>query len=283
MVEKIGLQLLQHPHPKHVHMPNDSEDIKIGYRVKVPFKIGEYVDTIECDVVPMTVCHLLLGRPWQYDHSSQHCGRSNRYTINWKGKEMILKPMTPQQIIVEYLQKSFVVKVESEKEREKNNLSAISKSGSESHMPNFSDKNKRAGENLVMITTKSEMRDVRNNPTEVLIVLVYKDTLVPANNLTSIYSVIAHVLQDYNDVFPEETLVGLPPLRGIEHQIDLALGVALPNCPAYQTNSEETKEIQRQVQALLDKGHMHESLNPCVIPVILVPKKRWFLVNVCRL
>jgi hypothetical protein len=160
----------------------------------------------------MTVCHLLLGKPWQYDRSSQHCGRSNRYTIKWKGKEMILKPMTPQQIIAEHLQKSSEVKVESEKEKEKKNLSAISKSMSESEMPNLSNKNKRAGENLVMVATKSEMRDVRNNPTQVLIVLVYKDTLLLANNLTSIPSVIARVSQDYNDVFPEETPTGIPPL-----------------------------------------------------------------------
>jgi hypothetical protein len=124
-----------------------------------------------------------------------------------------------------------------------------------------------------MIATKSEMRDVRNNPTRVLIILEYKDTLLPPNNLTSISSVIAHVLQDYNDVFREETQDGLPPLRGIEHQIDLVPRVALPNRPTYQTNPEKTKEIQRQVQALLDKGYMHESLNPCVVPIILVPKK----------
>jgi hypothetical protein len=85
--------------------------------------------------------------------------------------------------------------------------------------------------------------------------------------------VIAHVLHDYDDVFPEETPIGLPPLRGIEHQIDLMTGVALPKCPAYQTNLEETKEFQRQVKGLLDNGYVHESLSPCVIPVILVPKK----------
>jgi hypothetical protein len=50
-------------------------------------------------------------------------------------------------------------------------------------------------------------------------------------------------------------------------------GVALPNRPAYRTNPEETKEIQRQVQVLLDKGYVHESLSPCAILVILVPKK----------
>jgi hypothetical protein len=63
MVDKLGLKLQRHSHPYHVQWLNDSGDIKIGYKVKVPFKIGEYVDTVECDVAPMTVCHMLLGRP----------------------------------------------------------------------------------------------------------------------------------------------------------------------------------------------------------------------------
>jgi len=67
MGDKIGLKLLRHPHPYHVQWLNDSGDIKIGYKVNVPFKISEYVDTVECNVAPMSVCHLLLGRPWQYD------------------------------------------------------------------------------------------------------------------------------------------------------------------------------------------------------------------------
>jgi hypothetical protein len=47
----------------------------------------------------------------------------------------------------------------------------------------------------------------------------------------------------------------------------------LPNRAAYRTNPEETKELQRQVQELLDTGYIRESLSPCVVPVILVPKK----------
>ena len=84
---------------------NDSGDIKIGYKVKVPFKIGEYVDIVECDVAPMTVCHMLLERPWQYDRYTQHCGRTNQYTLDLKGKKFVLKPMTPQLIMAEHLQK----------------------------------------------------------------------------------------------------------------------------------------------------------------------------------
>lgn len=62
-------------------------------------------------------------------------------------------------------------------------------------------------------------------------------------------------------------------MRGIEHQIDLIPGATLPNRAAYQTNPEETKEIQRQVQDLLDHGYVCESLSPCVILILLFPKK----------
>jgi len=46
-------------------------------------------------------------------------------------------------------------------------------------------------------------------------------------------------------LFPEETLSGLPPIRGIEHQIDFILGATIPNQSAYRCNPEETKELQR--------------------------------------
>jgi hypothetical protein len=72
--------------------------------VKIPFKIEEYVDTMECDVAPMSVCRLLLERPWQYDRYSWHCGRTNQYTLDLKGRKFVLKPMTLQQIMVEHLQ-----------------------------------------------------------------------------------------------------------------------------------------------------------------------------------
>ena len=52
---------------------------------------------------------------------------------------------------------------------------------------------------------------------------------------------ITTLLKQYADVFPEELPTGLPPIRGIEHQIDLIPGAALPNKPAYRANPEETK------------------------------------------
>ncbi|XP_015165379.1 uncharacterized mitochondrial protein AtMg00860-like [Solanum tuberosum] len=66
---------------------------------------------------------------------------------------------------------------------------------------------------------------------------------------------------------------GLPPLQGIEHQIDFVAGSQLPNKPAYQSNPKDTKELQRQVEELINKGYVRQSLSPCVVPVLFVPTK----------
>ena len=38
-------------------------------------------------------------------------------------------------------------------------------------------------------------------------------------------------------------------------------------------NPKETMEIQRQVEEFMSKEHVRESLSPCVVPALLVPKK----------
>ncbi|XP_057543337.1 uncharacterized protein LOC130821563 [Amaranthus tricolor] len=79
--------------------------------------------------------------------------------------------------------------------------------------------------------------------------------------------------KDFEDVFPDELPIGLPPLRGIEHQIDLIPGAPLPNKPAYRCNPLETKELQRQIEELMGMGYVRESMSPCAVPALLVPKK----------
>jgi hypothetical protein len=116
-------------------------------------------------------------------------------------------------------------------------------------------------------------------------VLVCKGTPCSTNASSSILSdLVVSLMQEFEYVFLDEMPVGLPPLRGIEHQIDLVPGASLSNRLAYRTNPDETKEIQRQVQELLDKGYVRESLSPCAVPVLLVPKKDglWRMCIDCR-
>jgi len=53
------------------------------------------------------------------------------------------------------------------------------------------------------------------------------------------------LIQEFKDVFPVDLPPGLPPIRGIEHQIDLLPEASLHNKPGYRYNPTETKELQR--------------------------------------
>ena len=138
--------------------------------------------------------------------------------------------------------------------------------------------------NLVSWQKKSEIKRAlfTHQP---LIVLMYKEAFLCTDDLAgSLPSNVFSLLQEFVDVFPEEVPPGLPPIRGIKHQIDFVPGSTIPNRPAYRSNLEETKELERQVSELMEKGHVRESMSPCAVPVILVPKKdgTWRMCVDCR-
>ncbi|GKA11245.1 reverse transcriptase domain-containing protein [Tanacetum coccineum] len=81
------------------------------------------------------------------------------------------------------------------------------------------------------------------------------------------------ILDDFADVVPDELPPGLPPMRDIQHCIDFVPGAVIPHKAAYRMNPKEHEELQRQVRELLEKGSIRESMSPCAVPVLLVPKK----------
>ena len=64
-----------------------------------------------------------------------------------------------------------------------------------------------------------------------------------------------------------------PPIRSISHHIYLILRATLPNKEAYRLTPRENEDAKNQVQDLLDKGLIRESLSPCAVPNVLSPKK----------
>jgi hypothetical protein len=135
----------------------------------------------------------------------------------------------------------------------------------------------------VMLARKCDLTEISND--DVYYTLVGKQTLFLLDDVaSSIPPAVTNILQEFEDIFPAEIPPGLPLMRRIEHQIDLILGATLPNRVAYRTNPKETKELQHQVQELLDRGYVRESLSPCAVPVISVPMKdgAWRMCVDCR-
>ena len=176
----------------------------------------------------MDACHILLGRPWQYDMRVIQNGYTNVCTLKHEGMLKDLIPLPPHKAIP------------PPKNRHPINLIS---------WKIYIKEKQQEGQGWILFTKEVGL----------------KEYLLPKE--------VEPLIQEFIDVFPEELLEGLPPIRDIEHQLDLIPGASLPNKPAYRTNPKEAEELQRQVRKLLDRGYVRESLSACVVPTLLVPKK----------
>ena len=88
MVEKLSLKRTKHPVPYKVSWLHKGHQILVSEQCEVDFQIGPYKDKILCNV-----CHILLGRPWQFDKKVIHDGRSNYHSFEKNGIRHVLQPL----------------------------------------------------------------------------------------------------------------------------------------------------------------------------------------------
>ncbi|XP_074315511.1 uncharacterized protein LOC141651709 [Silene latifolia] len=185
-----------------------------------------------CDIIPMDACHILLGRPWEFDKSIVHHGRNNTYSFTKDGQMITLAPLA---IAV---------------------------------LPKPSDKTTTGSINRALLLKESEVLQEINQGNLIFAVIPKE---IKVHSCVPQPEPLEKLLGEYIDVFPTELPPRLPPLRGIEHQIYLLPGATLPNKPAYRCEHATGKELQDQISDLMNKGYVRESLSPCAVPALLVP------------
>jgi hypothetical protein len=128
--------------------------------------------------------------------------------------------------------------------------------------------------NLSLVNAGQMKRLVNASKNFVLLMIKPKDNVekeVFQGCDAKLKSDLYEVVNQYDEMFQEPK--GLPPRRGIQHEIQLQQDCPLPNIGMYRMSVMENAEIKKQIQELLDKGVIMPSTSPCGSPIVLVPKK----------
>jgi hypothetical protein len=98
MVEKMELETVTHPSPYKVSWLQKGHQVTVTKQCLVEFNIWGYRDEILCDVISIDVCHILFGRPWQYDKNVDHDERKNIYTLEKTRRTHMLLPIEDKKV-----------------------------------------------------------------------------------------------------------------------------------------------------------------------------------------
>ena len=209
-VKKLDLTTETHPHPYRLLWMQTGAEVLVSKRTLLSLSIGSfYKDTLYCDIAPMDVSHIILGRPWQYDHEVMYNGKQNTHSFMFEGRKITFLPSPEPDI-------------------------AIPKSIHQNS----------SKQGLLIISKSQFEEEIREH----CLIFALVATYATSDRAMEVPTEFSALITEFQDLFPDELPAGLPPLRDIQHHIDIVPNASLPNRARYRMSPEEHEELRRQVE-----------------------------------
>jgi hypothetical protein len=124
----------------------------------------------------------------------------------------------------------------------------------------------------LQVISRQQLAKVAGQDAEIFAVFAAPDNT--ANHSPSdLPTHIRRLLQEFQDVFPDNLPDGLPPQRIVDHEIKLEPGSTPPYGTIYRLSYPEQEELNKQMAELIKKGFIQPSTSPYGAPVLFVHKK----------
>jgi hypothetical protein len=130
---------------------------------------------------------------------------------------------------------------------ERRNTYTLEKNG-RTHMllPNEEKKVKDEANMSMLLMSEKEILNELKKEQEMHFVVVRKPRVIlTSTSLEDFLEEVQELLENFSDIIVDELPNSLPPIGSISHQIDLILGVSLPNKATYRFMPQENEEVKR--------------------------------------
>jgi hypothetical protein len=126
---------------------------------------------------------------------------------------------------------------------------------------------------ILLMSGKELLSEVKKEQEMQFVVVRKPKVILTSTSMEDLPEEVQELLDNFDDIVVDELSRSCPPIRSIIHHIDSIPGASLSNKALYRLIPQENEEVKRQVQDLMDKGLVRESLSPCAVPNVLSPKK----------